>query len=274
MRNPRAALQRRPAPLVHLKIGRALIVTRVEVRDFRDARGFRRVADRIEHGPSNARRLDPPFAAVRMKRAGRREMILMFQKIGQHVGPAPALQSELPPAVVIGRLAAHIDHRIDRGRAADHLAARIGELAAVEARLLGGCEHPVGAGIADGKKIAGRNMKPDPIVGAAGLDHKHAVGRVRRQTVGENAAGRAPRRRRYSHRRHSLGRQGHGRRNPRPRCRPRRSGPPCPFPALGVFVGGEFSEGAGRGNATMEWAFQATEELRPTCDGSCHHSIQ
>ena len=93
--------------------------------------------------------------------------------------------------IVVGGLAAHIDHGVDGRRAADHLAARIIQAAAVEARLRLGLEHPVRARIADREQVADRNVKPDPIVAAAGFQDQHALGRIGRQAVGEQAAGRA-----------------------------------------------------------------------------------
>ena len=93
--------------------------------------------------------------------------------------------------VVVGRLAAHVDHGVDRRRAADHLAARIGEAAAVEARLRLGLEHPVRARIADREQIADRNVEPDPVVAAAGFQQQHALAGIGGQPVGQHAAGRA-----------------------------------------------------------------------------------
>ena len=74
-------------------------------------------------------------------------------------------------------------------RAADHLAARIGQRAAVEARLRLGLEHPVRARIADREEIADRNVEPDPVVVAAGFQEQHAVLGIGRQPVGDDAAG-------------------------------------------------------------------------------------
>ncbi len=42
-------------------------------------------------------------------------LMLGLAEIGQHVGGAPALAAHLPPAVVIGRLAADIEQAVDRG---------------------------------------------------------------------------------------------------------------------------------------------------------------
>src|SRR5690606_3067074 len=75
--------------------------------------------------------------------------------------------------------------------AADDLAARIGELAAVEAGHSLRAEHPVGAGIADGEEIADGDVEPYPVVAAAGLQEEDGSLRIRRQAVGEHASRRA-----------------------------------------------------------------------------------
>ena len=98
-----------------------------------------------------------------------------LQEVGQHVVPAPARQAELPPAVVVGGLAAHVDHGVDGRAAADHLAARIGDGAAAEARLRLGPVHPVGARIADGEEVADRDVEPDPVVLPARLEQQDAA---------------------------------------------------------------------------------------------------
>jgi hypothetical protein len=59
--------------------------------------------------------LDPPFTAAAMEVIRRGFVILVLEEEGQHVVPAPALEPELAPAVVIGRLAAHVDHGVDGG---------------------------------------------------------------------------------------------------------------------------------------------------------------
>ena len=93
--------------------------------------------------------------------------------------------------IVVRGLAAHIDHGVDRRRAADHLAARIIQAAAVETFLGLGLEAPVGARIANGEQIANWNMKPYPVVAAAGLEDEYALAGICGQAVGEDAASRA-----------------------------------------------------------------------------------
>ena len=188
------AARRRPAPaelLVDVIGRRAFVVAGVEIVDALDAGLLGRGAERVEQVPAHARMLDPPFAAGGVMLACAEEMVLVLLEHRQHVVPAPAGEAELAPVVVVGGLAAHVDHGVDRRRAADHLAARIVQRAAVEAGHRFGLEHPVRARIADGEQIADRDVEPDPVVAAAGFEHQHAVVRIGRQPIRQHAAGRA-----------------------------------------------------------------------------------
>ena len=184
--------RRRPAAsalLVDVEIADAFIVAGVEIRNFPDSHLFRRVADRVQNGPGQPRRFDPPAAADAVMLAFAQKVIFEPAERGQHVVITPAGQAELAPVVVIGGLSAHRDHGVDGGGAADHLAAGIGQRAAVEAGFGLGPEHPVRTRIADGEEIADRDVKPDPVVVAAGLQDQHAVIGIGRQPVGDDAAG-------------------------------------------------------------------------------------
>ena len=117
------------------------------------------------------------------------EMIDVLAEIGPYVLPRPSGQAKLTPMIVVGRLAKHVDHSVNRRGAAHHLAARIVQAAPVQSRLRFGLEQPVGARIADRKQIADRNVKPDPVVVAAGLQQQHAIGGVGATAVGQHATG-------------------------------------------------------------------------------------
>ena len=186
------AARRRPAPsalLVDMEIADAFIVAGIEVGNFLDAHFLRGLADRIEDFPGQPWGLDTPAAAGAMMRAVAEEVIFKPPEHRQHVVIGPALQPELAPVIVVGGLTAHRDHGVDRRRAADHLASRVGQRAAVEARLALGLEHPVRARIADGEEIADRDVKPDPVVLAAGFEDQHALARIGRQPIGEDTSG-------------------------------------------------------------------------------------
>ena len=126
----------------------------------------------------NARFLDAPLAARAVQRARPGEMILVLAEDRQHVIPAPALKTELPPAIVVGCLPTHVDHGVDRRTSADDLAARIGQRTAIQAGFVHRLEHPIRARIANGEKIADGNVKPDPVILAARLQQQHAIARV------------------------------------------------------------------------------------------------
>src|SRR5260370_22525548 len=113
-------------------------------------------------GPAPRGRSDPQFAARRMGGTVPEKMILVALEIVQHVVPAPAGKAELAPMVVVRRLAAHVDHGIDGGRAADHFAARISEAAAVEPPLRLGAKTPLRPRVADRAQTAPRDVKPHP----------------------------------------------------------------------------------------------------------------
>ena len=156
---------------------------------FRIPISSRGLADRVQNGPGQPRRFDPPAAADAVMFAFAEEMIFQPPEGRQHVIPAPAGQPELAPVVVVGGLAAHRDHGIDGGAAADHLATWIGQRTAIEAGLGLGPEHPVRAWIADRKQVSDRDVKPDPVVAATGLQDQDALGGIGRQAIGDNAAG-------------------------------------------------------------------------------------
>ena len=109
----------------------------------------------------------------------------------QHLVPRPAAAAHLRPAVVILRLAAHVEQPVDRGRAAQHLAARPAQGATVEAGVGLGHQAPVGAGVAHGLEVADRHVDPGIAVPPARFEHRHAVAAVGAETVGQHAARRA-----------------------------------------------------------------------------------
>src|SRR5574339_315641 len=79
--------------------------------------GFRnpRVAHRFDDAEFHARMLDAPFAGRAVMLALAEKVIHLLFENRQHVVPAPALEAELAPVIVVGGLASHIDHGVDRG---------------------------------------------------------------------------------------------------------------------------------------------------------------
>ena len=58
----------------------------------------------------------------------------------------------------------------------------------VQAWLGLGLEHPIGAGIADGEKVADRDVKPDPVVLAARFENADRIAGILGQAVRQDAA--------------------------------------------------------------------------------------
>src|SRR5579875_1207707 len=112
------------ALLVDRKVAAALVVAAIEIVGLGNAQFRRRLAKGVEDLPGKPHALDAPFAADPVKRVGAADMILAFLEIGKDVLPAPSYIAELAPLVVVARLAAHIDHAVDRGAAAQHPPAR------------------------------------------------------------------------------------------------------------------------------------------------------
>ena len=112
-------------------------------------------------------------------------------EIGQDVAVAPAGRAQRLPAVEVERVAADVDEAVDRGRPAQHLAARAGDAPSGEMRLR---LRPVGPTVLrhverDGE--GGRHLDQHRPVRATELQHADAVAPVRAQPIRQDAAGRA-----------------------------------------------------------------------------------
>ena len=92
--------------------------------------------------------------------------------------------------IVVRRLAADIDHAVDRRRAAKHPAARKRQDAATEPRLGDSLKAPVGARIADAVDEPDGDFDPDIAVEPSSLDKQDADCRIGAETIGENTASR------------------------------------------------------------------------------------
>ena len=178
-----------PGALGHVEIGAAGIVAAVEVPDTGNSSLGGGLGEGVQHLPAHGRRFHPQLAAVAVRRAGGIDVILLRHEQGQDIVPAPALQPHLPPAVIVGGLAPHVDHGVDGRGAADHPPAGVGDAAPAEPRIGLGAEHPVRPGMADGEQVSHGDVQPDPVVLAPGLEQQHPAPRVCGQPVGQHAAG-------------------------------------------------------------------------------------
>ena len=136
--------------------------------------------------------LQRPVAAAILVGAGQARLHLL--EVRQAVRVVPRLHAGVVrPALDVERIAALEDHPVDRARAAQHLAARVVDLAAVHVRLGLGLVLPVVEAAADRPGQRGRHVDEDvPLrVHPAGLEDEHAVRRIRSQPVGERTPGRS-----------------------------------------------------------------------------------
>ena len=176
--------------LRHLVAADAVLLAGVEVLDLAEPGRRGGVDEGVRERVHGVRVRDGqrPAGAVELRRAAL--VVLGALEVGQHVVPAPARVAEVAPLVVVAAVAADVDHRVQRGGAAEHAAAREVDAAAVERGLGLGCEVPVegrlvelGEGDRDVQAVLG--------VRRAGLDEADGAVRVLGQAVGQHAAGRA-----------------------------------------------------------------------------------
>src|SRR5207248_4144993 len=99
-------------------------------------------------------------AAAAVEVVGAADLMLGALEIGQHVVERPAGIAELAPMVEILGLATDIDHAVDRGRAAEHLATRPVDAAAAGPWIGLGFVAPVDRRVGKGLAEAERNVDP------------------------------------------------------------------------------------------------------------------
>ncbi len=128
-----------------------------------------------------------PAGAVEF--AGAARLVFGALEVGQHVGRRPAGVAELAPQVEILVLAADVDHAVDAGRTAEHLAARPEDAPAVGAGIGLGLIAPVHRGVGKGLAVAKRDVDPAVAVLAAGFQQHDARRGIFGQARGHDAAG-------------------------------------------------------------------------------------
>ncbi len=113
-------------------------------------------------------------------------VVLCALEVREHLVPGPAG----PPLVVVERVPADVDHRVDRGGAAQHLPAREVDAAVVRERLVDRRVVPVLRGSVQ-RREGGGQVDELVRVRPAGLQQEDGDVRVLREAVGKHAAGRA-----------------------------------------------------------------------------------
>ena len=115
-------------------------------------------------------------------------VVLAHLEHRQHVGPGPARTPPGGPAVVVGGQAPHVDHGVERARAAHHPAAWPEDSAPPAAGLRHGVETPVRPRV-EHRDPVGRDVGGER-GGPPGFEHQHPARRIGAEAVGHHAAGR------------------------------------------------------------------------------------
>ena len=118
-------------------------------------------------------------------------IVLGFPEIRQHLGIRPARVALGGPVVVVGPVAAGVDHGVERAGAAQYLAARLVTAAAIQARLWHGVQAPaIQAEFGHGCDSC-RAVNQDAFVRRASFKQGNMDGRVLRQACRQHTASRA-----------------------------------------------------------------------------------
>ena len=96
-------------------------------------------------------------------------------EVGQAIAIVPTRRAKSLPFVEVSRVPAHVDHAVDRRRAAEHLALRAVETAAAQARLRLGDEAPVESLDVHRLGKCRRHADEQTVVATAGLDEEYPV---------------------------------------------------------------------------------------------------
>ena len=179
-----------PVALGELEAPGALLGGAVEVLVVRDADLAGGLDPGLDDRVHRAALADAERAADPVVVARAALVVLGALEVGQDVLVAPAFEAHRRPLVVVGAVAADVDHRVERARAAEHAAARQVVAPVVEPRLGLTEQRPVP--VARQVRAEGeRHVDLGGVVGRARLDHRHLDVRILAQAIGHHAAGRA-----------------------------------------------------------------------------------
>ena len=178
-----------PVALGDLVPAVAVLLAVVEVLVQRQPQPLHRLQERLAH------RAAGPGLAHRQRTAGTVELrspalvVLGPDEVREQVVPAPARAAGVAPLVVVERVAAHVDHRVQRRRAAEHPPARQVDPPPVGARLPARDVVPV---VLRAEQRAERRRDVDEVRGVRRprLHEQDLHVGILGQPVGEHAAGR------------------------------------------------------------------------------------
>src|SRR6516225_6283615 len=111
--------------------------------------------------------------------------VLRLHEIRKDVAPPPAGIAGGCPIIEIARLAADVDHGVDRARSTEDLAARPVARPTTRPWIGFGQEHPVDSPVIEGAAVSDRRTDPEAAVAPSRLEDENPVAAVLRESVGE-----------------------------------------------------------------------------------------
>ena len=175
-------------PLRHLVDAEAFVLVGIEILAQAKLGFLRRLQEGLLHRIVGAQFVDGERAVLAVIFAAEIGVVFRTLEVGQHVAERPAGVAERGPLIVVGAVAADIDHGVDRRRSAEPLAARLIADAAVEALLRHGVEGPVVDVAGDHQHQRERRRHHPIVVLAAGIQQRHRGLRILRQPSRHRAA--------------------------------------------------------------------------------------
>jgi hypothetical protein len=179
-----------PVALCELKTPHALLDSAVEVRVELVAREPARLDHRLDHRAHGAAVGHAQRPADAVERVLAALVVLRALEVRKDVLVAPAFGAAGRPLVVVGSVAADVDHRVDGAGAADDLAARHREPTIAEAGFRVAVEIPVD-GRLEQHREGHRHRDLRPAVPATGLEHRDLDVGILAETRRKHASRRA-----------------------------------------------------------------------------------
>ena len=167
-----------------------LVARAVEIVVERELRLARRGEEALLERIVGARIGDVERPAAAVERFGEDLVVFRLEEVRHCFGVGPAGIAERRPAVVVGGMAAGVDHRVDRRGAAERPPARLVTAPAAEAGLR---DRLIGPIVEFGRRhqhAGDRRVDYPAVAGAAGFDQGDGRARVLAQPARQHAAGR------------------------------------------------------------------------------------
>ena len=172
-----------PILLCHLVRPDTLLVGPVEVVVQAQLEGLsclqKSVGDRVE----KSQRGNIEFPAGAMIFVCTELTVLVLLEKGQHVSVAPTAIARRSPIIIVGLMAADVDHAIHRAGAADHTAPRAWKKPALQPPPSGPPVSPIETRAIEQRRVAGRSIdterRQQRPIGRPGLEYANAAGSVR-----------------------------------------------------------------------------------------------